>query len=146
MRRKGAEGSARINGGRRIQKWQRGENSEVTLTAMLMVQMLTIQIMLTTLVTIAVGDKPSEIQKSWDRCFLMCQHLVVLPNSSFILFQVFINFTLTVNLTNLFICISFSSPPHSLRQRHKGRSALSKKKGDKDKKDTNIYRRLSVGK
>lgn len=40
-----------------------------------------------------------------------------------------------------------NSPPHVLRQRHRGRSALSKKKADKEnKKDTNLYRRLSAAK
>ncbi|XP_034393570.1 uncharacterized protein LOC117733788 [Cyclopterus lumpus] len=35
-------------------------------------------------------------------------------------------------------------PLDTLRQRHKGKSALSKKKADKDKKSSNIYRRLSM--
>ncbi|XP_041802721.1 inositol 1,4,5-triphosphate receptor associated 2 [Chelmon rostratus] len=38
---------------------------------------------------------------------------------------------------------SKTSPLDTLRQRHKGKSALSKKKADKDKKSTSIYRRLS---
>lgn len=48
--------------------------------------------------------------------------------------------------TNVIVYMShcFSSPPHSLR--HKGKSALSKKKADKDKKNKNIYRWLSVDK
>ncbi|XP_036958563.1 inositol 1,4,5-triphosphate receptor associated 2 [Acanthopagrus latus] len=33
----------------------------------------------------------------------------------------------------------------TLRHRHKGRSALSKKKADRDRKTTNLFRRLSVG-
>lgn len=41
------------------------------------------------------------------------------------------------------IRVCFSSPLDTLRQRHKGKSALSKKKADKDKKSTSIYRRLS---
>ncbi|CAJ1085309.1 lymphoid-restricted membrane protein [Xyrichtys novacula] len=36
-----------------------------------------------------------------------------------------------------------SSPLDTLRQRHKNKSALSKKKAEKDKKSVNIYRRLS---
>ncbi|XP_031138639.1 inositol 1,4,5-triphosphate receptor associated 2 [Sander lucioperca] len=36
------------------------------------------------------------------------------------------------------------SPLETLRQRHKGKAALSKKKADKDKKSTNIYRQLSA--
>ncbi|XP_044068271.1 inositol 1,4,5-triphosphate receptor associated 2 isoform X3 [Siniperca chuatsi] len=37
------------------------------------------------------------------------------------------------------------SPLDTLRQRHKGKAALSKNRADKDKKSKNIYRRLSVG-
>ncbi|XP_075951363.1 uncharacterized protein LOC142953916 [Anarhichas minor] len=37
-----------------------------------------------------------------------------------------------------------NSPLDTSRQRHKGKAALSKKKADKDKKTTKIYRRLSV--
>ncbi|XP_051281373.1 inositol 1,4,5-triphosphate receptor associated 2 [Dicentrarchus labrax] len=40
---------------------------------------------------------------------------------------------------------SKTSPLDTLRQRHKGKSALSKKKSDKDKKSSSIYRRLSAG-
>ncbi|KAF1390556.1 hypothetical protein PFLUV_G00059270 [Perca fluviatilis] len=36
------------------------------------------------------------------------------------------------------------SPLETLRQRHKGKAALSKKKADKDKKSANIYRQLSA--
>ncbi|XP_071332181.1 inositol 1,4,5-triphosphate receptor associated 2 [Trachinotus anak] len=36
-------------------------------------------------------------------------------------------------------------PLDTLRQRHKGKGVLSKKKLDKDKKSTNIYRRISAG-
>ncbi|XP_032362931.1 lymphoid-restricted membrane protein [Etheostoma spectabile] len=36
------------------------------------------------------------------------------------------------------------SPLETLRQRHKGKAALSKKKADKDKKITNIYQQLSA--
>ncbi|XP_044207952.1 inositol 1,4,5-triphosphate receptor associated 1 [Thunnus albacares] len=38
-----------------------------------------------------------------------------------------------------------NSPLDTLRQRHKGKAVLSKKKADKDKKSTNIYRRISPG-
>ncbi|KAF3860376.1 hypothetical protein F7725_000631, partial [Dissostichus mawsoni] len=37
-----------------------------------------------------------------------------------------------------------NSPLDTLRQRHKGKAALSKKKGDKDKKKTNVCRQLSI--
>ncbi|KAF0036333.1 hypothetical protein F2P81_011645 [Scophthalmus maximus] len=37
------------------------------------------------------------------------------------------------------------SPLDTVRQRRKGKAALSKKKSDKDKKRTNIYRRISAG-
>ncbi|XP_070825187.1 inositol 1,4,5-triphosphate receptor associated 2 [Chaetodon trifascialis] len=40
---------------------------------------------------------------------------------------------------------SKKSPLDTLRQRHRSKSALSKKKADKDKKSSNIYRRLSAG-
>ncbi|KAE8293403.1 Lymphoid-restricted membrane protein Jaw1 Processed lymphoid-restricted membrane protein [Larimichthys crocea] len=40
---------------------------------------------------------------------------------------------------------SKSSPLDTLRQRHKGKSASSKKKADKDKKSANIFRRVSAG-
>ncbi|XP_069382017.1 inositol 1,4,5-triphosphate receptor associated 2 isoform X2 [Paralichthys olivaceus] len=36
-------------------------------------------------------------------------------------------------------------PVDSLRQRHKGKAVLSKKKSDKEKKRTNIYRQISAG-
>nr|XP_046252834.1 inositol 1,4,5-triphosphate receptor associated 2 isoform X2 [Scatophagus argus] len=39
---------------------------------------------------------------------------------------------------------SKNSPPDTLRQRHKGRSSLSKKKADKEKRSKNIYRRFSL--
>ncbi|CAK6951372.1 inositol 1%2C4,5-triphosphate receptor associated 1 [Scomber scombrus] len=38
-----------------------------------------------------------------------------------------------------------NSPLDTLRQRHKSKAALSKKKAEKDKKTTNIHRQLSVG-
>ncbi|XP_035502065.2 inositol 1,4,5-triphosphate receptor associated 2 [Scophthalmus maximus] len=38
-----------------------------------------------------------------------------------------------------------NSPLDTVRQRRKGKAALSKKKSDKDKKRTNIYRRISAG-
>ncbi|XP_063733924.1 inositol 1,4,5-triphosphate receptor associated 1 isoform X2 [Eleginops maclovinus] len=37
-----------------------------------------------------------------------------------------------------------NSPLDTLRQRHKGKAALSKKKADKDKKKTNVYQQLSI--
>ncbi|KAI9530812.1 hypothetical protein NQZ68_000303 [Dissostichus eleginoides] len=37
-----------------------------------------------------------------------------------------------------------NSPLDTLRQRHKGKAALSKKKADKDKKKTNVCRQLSI--
>ncbi|XP_029291972.1 uncharacterized protein LOC115011133 [Cottoperca gobio] len=37
-----------------------------------------------------------------------------------------------------------SSPLDTLRQRHKGKAALTKKKADKDKKRTNVHRQFSV--
>ncbi|KAK5894561.1 hypothetical protein CesoFtcFv8_011243 [Champsocephalus esox] len=39
---------------------------------------------------------------------------------------------------------SKNSPLDTLRQRHKGKAALSKKKADKDKKKTNVCRQLSI--
>ncbi|KAK1899124.1 Lymphoid-restricted membrane protein [Dissostichus eleginoides] len=39
---------------------------------------------------------------------------------------------------------SINSPLDTLRQRHKGKAALSKKKADKDKKKTNVCRQLSI--
>lgn len=46
-------------------------------------------------------------------------------------------------LIEMYLC--YSSPLDTLRQRHKGKATLSKKKAEKDKKSTSIYRRLSVG-
>ncbi|GAA6222825.1 inositol 1,4,5-triphosphate receptor associated 2 isoform X1 [Lates japonicus] len=40
---------------------------------------------------------------------------------------------------------SKNSPLDTLRQRHKGKAVLSKRKSDKDKKSANVYRRISAG-